>query len=177
MRTNQAGQSMIKGYETLELEAYPDPGSDLGKACAAKRLPMRDYRKIAGWQKLKGGPWTIGWGHTGGVKQGDVITAERASELFVQDVERMEAGINRYVTVPLTDNQFSALVVFCFNVGIGDPAQKIDGFSTSTMLKKLNAGDYAGAAEQFPRWNKSGGKVMGGLITRRAAEQKLFLTP
>jgi lysozyme len=172
MRTNKAGQSMIKEYETLELEAYPDPGSELGKACTAKKLRMRDYRLIPDWEKLKGSPWTIGWGHTGGVKPGDVITAERAEKLFVFDVEAKEAEINRLVKVPLTDNQFSALVVFCYNVGTGP-----DAFGGSTMLRKLNAGDYAGAAEQFPRWNKSGGKVMNGLITRRAAEQKLFLTP
>lgn len=112
---------------------------------------------------------TIGYGHTGkGVYIGLTITEEHADELLELDLNNSENWINRLVKVSLDQNQFDALVAFTFNVGAGN-------FLSSTLLKLLNAGDYQGAADQLPRWNKSGGKVINGLIRRRSAERAMFL--
>lgn len=113
---------------------------------------------------------TIGWGHTGPeVKMGQKITQEEAVRLLRADVARFEKAVGRVVRVVLNQNQFDALVSFSFNVG----AQALED---STLLKKLNAGDVQGAADQFPRWNKAGGEVLAGLTRRRAAERSLFLS-
>ncbi|ENX34884.1 hypothetical protein F889_01524 [Acinetobacter colistiniresistens] len=119
------------------------------------------------------GVWTIGFGTTiypNGVKvkRGDVCTAEQAKAFFTYDLKRFEAAVNGAVKVPLTQNQFDALVSLTYNIGE-------NAFKGSTLLKKLNAKDYQGAADQFPQWNKGGGKVMKGLVRRRAAERELFL--
>lgn len=114
------------------------------------------------------GIWTIGYGHTRNVKPGDVITKQRAEVLLKQDLGTAEAAVRRLVKVNLNSNQFSALVSFTFNLGGG-------AFGRSTLLKKLNQGDYLGAANEFPRWNKAGTKVLPGLTRRRAAERALFL--
>ncbi|UUM26289.1 glycoside hydrolase family protein [Acinetobacter colistiniresistens] len=119
------------------------------------------------------GVWTIGFGTTiypNGVKvkRGDVCTAEQAKAFFTYDLKRFEAAVNGAVKVPLTQNQFDALVSLTYNIGE-------NAFKGSTLLKKLNAKDYQGAADQFPQWNKGGGKVLNGLVRRRAAERDLFL--
>jgi lysozyme len=111
--------------------------------------------------------WTIGYGTTAGVKPGQNITKERAEELLREDVKRFEQQVMRLVKVPLTQGQFDALTSFVYNLGAGN-------LSNSTLLRLLNAGDYAGAAAQFDRWNKAGGKVLAGLVRRRAAERALF---
>ncbi|MFP5338162.1 MAG: lysozyme [Gammaproteobacteria bacterium] len=111
--------------------------------------------------------WTIGYGTTAGVKPGQTITKERAEELLRDDVKRFEGQVLRLVKVPLTQGQHDALVSFVYNLGAGN-------LSNSTLLRLLNAGDYAGAAAQFNRWNKAGGKVLSGLVRRRAAERALF---
>lgn len=119
------------------------------------------------------GIWTIGWGHTGlthkdgTVHSGRTITEDEAQELFEHDMTYFEKGVLKLVTVDLTDDQFAALVSFHFNTG---------SLGKSTLLKKLNAGDYAGAAAEFPKWNKAGGKVLRGLTRRRASEQNLFVS-
>lgn len=115
------------------------------------------------------GVWTIGYGHTGAdVHPGLSITLEQASTLLSKDVASAVADVNRLVKVPLTQNQFDALVDFVFNVGGGN-------LGTSTLLRDLNAGNYAAAAAQFPRWVHAGGEVLPGLVARRKAEQTLFL--
>lgn len=111
--------------------------------------------------------WTIGYGTTAGVKPGQAITKERAEELLREDVARFEAQVLRLVKVPLTQGQFDALTSFVYNLGAGN-------LSNSTLLRVLNAGDYSGAAAQFDRWDKAGGKVLPGLVRRRAAERALF---
>ncbi|MDR1662081.1 MAG: glycoside hydrolase family protein [Azoarcus sp.] len=111
---------------------------------------------------------TIGYGHTAGVEKGMIITEAQADAYLLADVGATESAVYRSVKVDLTSNQFSALVSFTFNVGAGN-------FSSSTLLKKLNAGDYVGAADQFLVWNKGGGKVLPGLVTRRTKERELFL--
>lgn len=115
-----------------------------------------------------GDPWTIGVGHTGpDVYPGMKISAQESDDLLAKDLAKFELGVSRMVTVPLTQSQFDALVSFTFNVGLGN-------FGTSTMLRLLNAKDYAGAANQFLRWNKAGGKEMAGLTARRQDERKQF---
>ncbi|MGL4733219.1 MAG: lysozyme, partial [Fusobacteriaceae bacterium] len=85
-----------------------------------------------------------------------------------KDLLRFEQKVLQLVIVKINKNQFDALVSFCYNCGSGN-------LQTSTLLRKLNAGDYPGAAEEFPRWNRAGGKVLNGLIKRREAEKELFL--
>lgn len=118
--------------------------------------------------KCPAGVWTIGYGHTKGVVRGQKISPERAEKFLKEDIEQFEKGVNRHVSVPLNQNQFDALVSFTYNCGLG-------ALQRSTLLKKLNAGDYAGAANEFPKWNKSNGKVLNGLVRRRAAERALFV--
>lgn len=145
MKTSQVGIELISSFEDLKLNAYDDGV----------------------------GVWTIGIGTTvypNGVKvkKGDTCTLDQAKEYFAHDLKRFESSVNNLVKVPLTQNQFDALVSLAYNIGSG-------AFKNSTLLKKLNAKDYAGAADQFLVWNKGGGKVMKGLVRRREAERALFL--
>ncbi len=114
------------------------------------------------------GVWTIGYGHTEGVYEGMTITEAEAEELLRKDLAEFEAAVSEAVQVSLNDNQFSALVSFTFNLGAGSLFE-------STLLKLLNQGDFQGAADQFPRWNKAGGQELPGLTRRRKAERALFL--
>lgn len=115
------------------------------------------------------GVWTIGYGHAGGVKpKQQPITKEWAEALLRKDVEWAESIVNQVVTYKINQNQFDALVSFTFNLGAV--------LKRSTLLKKLNAGDVAGAAEEFPKWRLAGGVPNKGVLNRRLAEQKLFLT-
>jgi len=117
-----------------------------------------------------GEPWTCGWGATGdGVTKGTVWTQSRADARLTADLMRFAAAVDSLVKVPLAPHEKAALVDFTFNVGSKN-------LQTSTLLKLLNAGDYAGAANEFPKWNLAAGKVMPGLVTRRARERRLFLT-
>ena len=114
------------------------------------------------------GVWTIGYGHTKTAKAGQRITADEAHRLLIQDVIDHEAHIKRLVKVPLKQQEFDALSSWVFNLGGGSLA-------SSTLLKKLNAGDYVGAANEFPRWNKAGVKELAGLTIRRNAERDLWV--
>lgn len=119
------------------------------------------------------GVWTIGIGTTfypsgNKVKQGDTCTLEQAKSYFKHDLAKFEKAVNESVSVPLTQSQFDALVSLTYNIGSG-------AFKDSTLLKKLNKGDYQGAADQFLAWKKAGGKVLPGLVRRREAERALFL--
>lgn len=144
MKTSSDGIEVMHFYEQCKLEAYPDPGS------------------------ADGHPWTIGWGHTGPeVVPGLVWTQEQADEAFKADLVRFESAVNHAVMVNITQSEFDALVAFAYN--LGERALK-----TSTLLRKLNAGDKEGARREFERWNKNDGKVMRGLTRRRASESALF---
>jgi lysozyme len=115
------------------------------------------------------GVLTVGWGHTGkDVTKGLTITQARADTLLRQDLNEFVIGVNQCVKVPINQNQFDALVSFAYNVGLG-------ALRTSTLLEKLNEKDYMGAANELDKWVHSGGKVIQGLVTRRNAEQALFL--
>lgn len=113
------------------------------------------------------GLWTIGYGHTATARPGLRIAPEAAEELLRRDVAEAERAVTQLVSVPLNANQFSALVCFVFNLGR-------KAFATSTLRRLLNAGDYLGAAEQFARWDKAGGRRLEGLAQRRLAERHLF---
>lgn len=142
MKTGDEGIALIKRFEGCEFTAYPDPGTG-------------------------GEPWTIGFGHTGGVKPGDVIDEKGAEELLRLDLEKFERCVDQCVEVELTQAQFDALVAFTFNVGCGS-------LQNSSLLKLVNAERFDAAAQQFGRWNRAGGKVLAGLTRRRAAEAELF---
>lgn len=112
---------------------------------------------------------TIGYGHTLAVKAADMITGAQADAFLREDLQVAELIVNTNVKVKLTQGQFDALVSFVFNLGSGN-------FVKSTLIKKLNAGDYAGAADEFRKWVNAGGKKLPGLVKRRAAEREVFLT-
>jgi len=113
--------------------------------------------------------WTIGYGHTKTAKQGMKITNKGAEALLLHDLEWVEDVIELHVDVALTQNQYDALCSFIYNLGGTN-------FASSTLLRKLNKGDYQGAADELPRWNKQKGKVLRGLTIRRKEERDLFLS-
>ncbi len=147
MKLTEAGLDLIKEREGLRLEAYH---------CQANVL-------------------TIGYGHTSAagaplVKPGMKITQADAERILARDLVKYEDAVKRGVKVEINDNQYSALVSLCYNIGE-------TRFATSTVLKRVNARDFNGAAEAFAMWNRAGGKVSKGLTKRRAAEAAMFLTP
>ena len=113
------------------------------------------------------GVWTIGYGHTKGVQPGDEWSEDHANHMLEVELEEYENYVSTAVTVPLSQNQFDALVSWVYNLGNGN-------LTSSTMLKVLNSGDYAGVPAQIKRWNKAGGKVLEGLTRRRQAEADMF---
>lgn len=114
-----------------------------------------------------GHPWTIGWGSTGpGIAKGVVWTQAQADARFLADLGRFEKGVALLAPVT-TQSQFDALVSFAYNVGLS-------ALNDSTLLRLHKAGDYAGAKDQFSRWDKNDGRVMKGLTRRRAAEAALY---
>jgi lysozyme len=138
---------------------YSQQGMNLTEGFEACRLiAYQDIRGI----------WTIGWGHTGPeVCEGLTWTQEQADAQLLADLQRFVDDINNEVNVPLTQGEFDALVDFTFNDGNG-------AFMGSTLLRLLNAGDYDGAAAQFPSWDHAAGVVVAGLLRRRQAEVALF---
>ncbi len=140
MNISETGIELIKKFEGCVLKAYKCPA----------------------------GVWTIGYGHTSKVIEGQVITQMQAEEFLKQDLKQFETVLKNLVKVEINQNQFDALVSFCYNLGTGN-------LKSSTLLKLLNKGDYNEAAEQFDRWVYAGGKKLSGLVRRRAAEKELFL--
>ena len=114
------------------------------------------------------GVWTIGYGHTKGVQPGDEWSEDHANHMLEVELEEYENYVSTAVTVPLSQNQFDALVSWVYNLGNGN-------LTSSTMLKVLNSGDYDGVPAQIKRWNKAGGKVLEGLTRRRQAEADMFV--
>lgn len=131
-----------------------------------RRIVLREGLELEAYQD-SAGVWTIGVGHTRTAKPGMKITEHQAHVLFVEDIRESVSDVNRYVSVPLKQNQFDALVSFVFNVGG-------TAFRASTLRKRLNEGEYDLAAAEFPRWNKvtvdDVKRVEDGLVYRRAAE-------
>ena len=146
MQTSEKGIALIKQFEGCKLTASQDSV----------------------------GVWTIGYGWTQPVdgkpiRAGMTSKQETAERLLKTGLVSYESDVSRLVKVDLTQGQFDALVSFTYTLGARS-------LSTSTLLRKLNAGDYAGAADEFLRWNKAGGKVLNGLTRRREAERALFLS-
>lgn len=139
MRLNDAGYALLRIHEGLRLKAY---------MCA-------------------GGVLTIGYGHTGNVMPLQQITVDAAEQLLKQDVMRFEDGVAHAVRVPLNDNQFSALVCFAFNVGMG-------AFAGSTLLNLLNRKWYSQVPAQLMRWTRARGVELPGLVARRRDEAELW---
>ncbi len=141
----------------------------------ARKVTDEVIERIKRWEGLRltayrdaGGVWTIGYGHTGApARAGATITLAQAEGLLRQDLAAFEAAVERVITVPLTDNQFGALVSFAFNVGEA-------AFARSTLAARLNGGDYNSVPEQLARWVHAGGKRLQGLVNRRAAEAGLW---
>ncbi|WP_103327466.1 lysozyme [Bacteroidetes bacterium endosymbiont of Geopemphigus sp.] len=128
---------------------------------------FEDFRAKA--YKCQAGVWTIGYGHTKGVKPGDHITMEGAVLLLKQDLKDAQAAIEAYIKVPLSQNQYDALSSFIFNLGVNN-------FKDSTLLKKLNVRNYRRASKEFLQWNKVKGEISEDLTKRREAERKLFVS-
>lgn len=122
--------------------------------------------RLSAYQDIRG-IWTIGYGHTAGVRQGDTCTQDQAETWLLQDIQWAAHVVNSTVLPPLTQGEFDALVDFVYNVGSGN-------FANSTMLRLLNAGEYAAAADEFEKWDLSAGKVSAGLLRRRQAEEAVF---
>lgn len=147
MKVNDKVLDLIKKHEGLELDAY---------LCPAK-------------------VWTIGYGNTfyeNGikVKEGDSITLQRADELFRNTIVKFSHSIKSQIVQPLNDNQFSALVSLAYNIGV-------NAFNSSTIRKKVNANPSDPTIrDEFARWNKSGGQVLNGLVSRRKAEADLYFS-
>lgn len=136
-----------------------------GPDCVALTKSSESCRLTA--YKDTGGVWTIGWGWTHGVKAGDTCTQEQADDWLYEELDDAWQSVYSFVDVPLKQGHADALTDFVYNLG---PTQ----FRQSTLLRKLNAGDYTGCAAQFSRWVYDNGKKLNGLVARREAERKLF---
>lgn len=126
--------------------------------------------RLEAYWDADGKVWTIGWGDTGpDVVEGLRITQAEADERLQRRLAReFVPGVLKALTRPVNQAQLDAMVDLAYNIGVS-------AFQGSTLVRLFNAGDQAGAAEQFPRWNKSGGKVLLGLRRRRAADRARFL--
>ena len=139
MNISREGIALIKKFEGCELQAYKCPA----------------------------GVWTIGYGHTKDVKEGDRINKDEANHLLEEEMIEYESYVNDMVDVELNQNQFDSLCTFCYNLGPHN-------LKSSTLLKVLNDKKYHEVPAQIKRWNKAGGKVLDGLVKRREAEALLF---
>lgn len=140
MRTSKKGIELLKRFEGFMPEAYRCPAGVL----------------------------TIGYGHTSGVREGDRVTEEEAEKLLRSDLMDAEEDVERLVRVPLTQNQFDALVSFVYNVGMGS-------FFSSTLLKKINNDpNDPTIPDEFRKWVKAAGETLPGLVKRRDAEAKMY---
>jgi lysozyme len=139
MRTGDEGIALIRHFEGCRLDAYLCPA----------------------------GVWTIGYGHTKGVKEGETIDQEAAEAFLIEDLEEFEGYVTEMVEVPLSQSQFDALVSWTFNLGPGN-------LERSTLLAKLNQGEYTDVPFEIKRWTRAGGVILPGLVKRRNAEAALF---
>lgn len=142
MKINKKGIDLIKNFEGCKLQAYLCPA----------------------------GVWTIGYGHTKGVKEGDKITQEEAEMFLKSDLRTFEIGIECLIKKELTDNQFSSLVSFAYNLGLGN-------LTSSTLLKKINNNpNDISIREEFYKWSLAKGQRLMGLVKRRKAEADLYFS-
>lgn len=148
MKTSAVGKALIAHYEGIKLHPYKCPA----------------------------GLWTVGIGTLIGNGKtlppawNRTFTLEECYALLDKELRHIERGLSKYLLVAVTQNQFDALVSFIYNLGLG-------AFQRSTLRRKINRGDFLGAASEFIKWNKAGGKVLNGLTRRRISETTLFLKP
>lgn len=130
---------------------------------------VKDFEKcrLVAFKPTPTDPWTLGWGHTVGVYEGQNCSQAQADQWLADDLQHASQGVANLVTVPITQGEFDALTSFAYNLGIG-------ALHGSTLLRLLNAGNPTGAALEFPRWDHAGGVELEGLERRRLAEQALF---
>ena len=146
MHINERGIEIVKSFEGISLKPYLCPAS----------------------------VWTVGHGATVGSDGRPIdpdmepITEDEAEALLLRDLETSEGWVSRLIKTALTENQFSALTSFTFNVGAG-------ALQRSTLRMKLNRGEVQGAADEFPKWKFANKRILAGLVRRRAAERALFL--
>ena len=159
--------SKQKEFSLIEQPAQDDVQTPLQHDTAAHFIAKWEGCKLSAYRDVVGIP-TIGYGRTTNVNMGDVCTQEQADAWLAEEVEQFKRGVRGAVLVPLNDNQLAACTSLAYNIGLA-------AFRGSTLLRKLNDGDYQGAADQFLVWNKAGGRVVQGLVNRRAAERDLFL--
>lgn len=140
----------IKEFEGFEENAYLDVERRDGRGHVIARI------------------WAIGYGRTGGVKEGDTTTREQEDAYLLAELERISEDLSKHIKVEVTQEMHDALVSFAYNVGLG-------AMKRSTLLRKLNESDILGAAEEFTRWIHAGGLTVPGLVNRREKEKKWFL--
>ena len=143
------------------------PFSTWSPELAADFIEEFEGRKLEAY-KCSAGIFTIGVGHTKDVKKGDVITNDEATRLFHLDLHSHARGLAPAIKVPVTKNQFIALLSLAFNIGVTNARN-------SDTVKFLNKHEYQNSADAFMNWKKAGGKVSNGLVRRRSAERELFL--
>ncbi len=174
-------QKQVDAADKLIATAYDDLNDVLGIATDEMHVSPSGVDLICNFEGLRlkayddgVGVWTIGFGTTKypngiRVKKGDTCTLDQAKAYMQNDLKSFEQTVNNTVKVPLNQNQFDALVSLAYNIGT-------NAFSKSTLVKKLNANDIRGAADQFDVWVNAGGKRMQGLVNRRAREKALFIS-
>ena len=140
MKVSQDCIDLVKFFEGFEAKAYLCPAS----------------------------VWTIGYGRTRNVREGDVVNEKQAERDLLEELEEFGEQVLNTVQVPLLQNQFDALTSWTYNLGVGN-------LQSSTLLKELNSRKYIAAGKEILRWNKAGGKVLAGLTRRREAEAKLWV--
>lgn len=145
---------------------FPPRSFTPSEECAKLMEHFEGYREHA--YQDGGGVWTVGIGTTKGVKPGDTMSYQEALDRKRKELKEHCEPLYTDINVNITQGMFDAMASFTYNVGV-------HAFSTSTLLKKLNDGDYAGAADELLRWNKDNGRVVDGLTRRRKAEREMFL--
>lgn len=142
LKINAAGLDIIKRSEGLRLEAY----------------------------QSSSGRWLIGYGHSRTAQPGMIISEAEADALLKEDVDGAEASVKKLIAVPVTVNEFSAMVSLCYNLGAGN-------FGKSAVVREINLGNRQGAADAFRNHTRAGFQVIQHLVHRREEERTLFLTP
>lgn len=183
---NTAGFTLLEEFESFVGHAYPDPYSPLGKALQAQRrwhaYLRAPFELTPELKALSGAPWTIGFGFTDGVKEGDTITLDAARARLAFEVQGYEDEVKEACTVAPTENELAAMVCLAWNIGLGwegavKPKGAKDGFKQSSVLRAHNKGDHLAASRAFGLWNRASGEESAGLTRRRAAEAALYLKP
>lgn len=177
-KLNQNSTNLIHASEGCRLKAYPDPASSMGK-----EMRKSENQRVKDWQNMPGDPWTVGWGSTGldyfnldvqgkptRISPNTTWTQEQCDSRSADDISHFGKDVSDLLKVQVNDNQFGALVCFAYNVGTNN-------LRNSTLLKLVNEGKFQPAADEFLKWTKAQGVVLPGLVKRREAERRLFLSP